>query len=109
MADFALWAKACGLADFPQAYASNRQRAVSTALEHDELARAIRALMTQRHTWAGTASELLDQLGGVSQIPNAKVLSDELTRIAPMLRSVGINVDRHRTDVRRGITITREA
>jgi hypothetical protein len=109
MADFALWATACGLADFPQAYASNCQRAVSTALEHDELARAIRALMTQRHTWAGTASELLDQLGGVSQIPNAKVLSDELTRIAPMLRSVGINVDRHRTDVRRGITITREA
>jgi hypothetical protein len=70
---------------------------------------AIRALMTQRHTWAGTASELLDQLGGVSQIPNAKVLSDELTRITPLLRSVGINVERHRTDLRRKITITHEA
>ena len=44
------------------------------------LARAVRALMAERREWEGTASELLDLLGGVSQIPNPKVLSDELSR-----------------------------
>ena len=99
---------ACGLDGFEQAYAANRQAAIEVALEHDVLARAVRALMAERREWEGTASELLDLLGGVSQIPNAKVLSDELNRLAPMLRTVGIDVRYHRTNVRRGITIARQ-
>jgi hypothetical protein len=87
MADFATWAVACGLDGFEQVYAANRQAAIDVAMEHDVLARAVRALMVESHEWEGTASELLDLLGGVSQIPNAKVLSDELNRLAPMLRS----------------------
>ena len=108
MADFATWAVACGLDGFEQIYAANRQAAIDVALEHDVLARAVRALMVQQREWEGTASELLDLLGGVSQIPNAKVLSDELNRLAPMLRTVRVDVRHHRTNARRGITIARQ-
>jgi hypothetical protein len=109
MADFALWATACGLADFPQAYAANRQAAIGTVLEHSELAQAIQALMAKRREWEGTASNLLDQLGGVSRITNAKVLSDEVLRLAPMLRIIGIDVRRTRSNIKRKITITRQS
>ena len=105
MADFATWAVACGLDGFEVAYASNRQAAIDSVLEHDALARAVRALMAKRRTWQGTATELLDQLGDVS--PNPKTLSDELRRLAPLLRSVGIDVRHHRTKVQRGIVISR--
>ena len=44
MADFATWAVACGLDGFEQAYAANRQAAIDVALDHDVLARAVRAL-----------------------------------------------------------------
>jgi hypothetical protein len=36
------------------------------------------------------------------------VLSDELNRLAPMLRTVGVNVRHHRTNTRRGITIANQ-
>ena len=108
MADFATWAVACGLDGFEQAYAANRQAAIDVALEHDVLARAVRALMVQQREWKGTASELLDLFGPAVRIPNAKVLSDELNRLAPMLRTVGIDVRHNRTNARRGITITRQ-
>ena len=108
MTDFATWAVACGLDGFEQVYAANRQVAIEVALEHDVLARAVRALMAERREWEGTASELLDLLGGVGQIPNPKVLSDELNRLAPMLRTVGVDVRYRRSNVRRGITIVRQ-
>jgi hypothetical protein len=108
MADFAHFSVACGVDGFKEAYRGNRQAAIEVALEHDVLARAVRALMAERREWEGTASELRDLLGGVSQIPSPKTLSDELNRLAPMLRTVGIDVRHHRTNVRRGITIARE-
>jgi hypothetical protein len=108
LADFATWTVACGLTGFEQAYAANRQAAIDVALEHDVLARAVRALMVQQHEWEGTASELLDLFGPAVRIPNAKALSDELNRLAPMLRTVGVDVRHHRTNARRGITITRQ-
>ena len=82
-------------------YAANRQAAIDVALEHDVLARAVRALIGQRHRWEGTASELLDCLGGVEQIRNAKELSDGLRRIAPLLRAVGIDVGYSRSGAKR--------
>ena len=104
MADFATWAVACGVGDFERVYAANRQAAIDVVLEHDVLARAVRAL----GEWTGTASELLDLVGPAVRIPNAKVLSDELNRLAPMLRTVGIDLRHHRTNARRGITIARQ-
>ena len=69
MADFATWAVACGLDGFEQAYRANIQASINIALEHDTLARAIRALMTKRNSWEGTASELFDALATESGSP----------------------------------------
>ena len=57
--------------------------------------------------WAGTASELLDVLGPTVKITNSKVFSDELARLAPMLRTVGIDIRHQRKADRRQITIVR--
>ena len=88
---------------FEVAYAGNRQAAIDPCWS-TTLARAV--CRDERRTWQGTATELLDQLGDVS--PNPKTLSDELRRLAPLLRSVGIDVRHHRTKVQRGIVISRE-
>jgi hypothetical protein len=106
MADFATWAVACGLDGFEAAYAANRANAIATLLEHDLLAQALRA--TVQTEWAGTASQLLDLLGPVTGITNSKVLSEALARLAPMLRTVGIDVVQgERTNARRVIRIKR--
>jgi hypothetical protein len=105
MADFALWAAACGLDTFEAAYAANRQAAIDALLEHDVLARAVRALVKQE--WVGTASKLLDEVGPAIRIANPRVLSDELNRLAPMLRTVGIDIIHQRTADERGIRIVR--
>jgi hypothetical protein len=106
MADFATLAVACGLDGFEGAYAANRQNAVATMLEHDALAQALRA--TVQDEWVGTATELLDLLGPATGIANAKGLSEALARLAPMLRSVGINIIHERTADRRLIRINRQ-
>ena len=106
MADFATWAVACGLDGFEAAYAANRQAAIDVILEHDPLAQAVRALV--KNEWAGTATELLDLLGPSIKITNAKALSDQLTRLAPMLRTVGLDIKHKRKADRRGIRIIRQ-
>jgi hypothetical protein len=58
--------------------------------------------------WVGTATELLDLLGPTIKITNPKVLSDELARLAPMLRTVGLDIKYQRTADRRGIRIVRQ-
>ena len=65
--------------------------------------------MTGRNKWEGTASELFDALGDGIRIANARTLSDELNRLAPMLRTVGIDLRHHRSNSRRGIMIVRHA
>ena len=106
MADFATWAVACGLDGFEAAYTANRQAAIDVILEHDSLAQAVRALV--KNEWAGTATELLDLLGSSIKITNPKVLSDELTQLAPMLRTVGLDIKHQRKADRRGIRIIRQ-
>ena len=108
MADFATWAVACGLDEFEKAYAANRQAAIDVILEHDVLARAVRALALAKSEWVGTATELLDLLGTAVKITNPKLLSDELTRLAPMLRTVGLHIKPQRTADRREIRIVRQ-
>jgi hypothetical protein len=46
--------------------------------------------------WEGTATELLDLLGPSIKIANPKVLSDELMRLSPMLRSIGVDISRQK-------------
>jgi hypothetical protein len=94
MADFATWGVACGLETFEPASAANRQASIDVILAHDVLAQAVQASVTQQ--WQETAQELRNALGPATRITNTKVLSDELRRLAPMLRSVGLNITHER-------------
>jgi hypothetical protein len=58
------------------------------------LAQALRA--TVQGGWVGTATELLDLLGPATGITNSKGLSEALAQLAPMLRTVGLDVTQER-------------
>jgi hypothetical protein len=105
MADFAHWATACGVEGFEAAYAANRQNAIEVMLSHDPIAKELRALPKK---WTGTMESLLDVVGPTTGIKSTKKLSDDLRRLAPMLRSTGIEVTHEqRKNVRRPIRIER--
>jgi hypothetical protein len=106
MADFALWASACETAIWPagtfwSAYCGNRDEAVEGVIDADPVAAAVRAVMTERTVWTGTASDLLGALGEVAgeRIAKSKTwpdspraLSGRLRRAATFLRKIGIEV-----------------
>jgi hypothetical protein len=110
MADFARLGAAAepGLGlrpgEFLRAYDITRSEAIEASLELNPLAAAVRDIATD-DGWTGTASELLKKLTDAmsEQISKTKdwpktptMLSNELTRIQPSLRKVGIQVERHR-------------
>jgi len=106
MADFALWATACETALWPAgtfwaAYCGNRDEAVEGVIEADPIAAAVRAVMTERTEWTGTASELLGALGEMAgeRVAKAKTwpdspraLAGRLRRAATFLRKIGIEI-----------------
>lgn len=106
MADFALWASACETAIWPAgtfwaAYCGNRDEAVEGVIDADPVAAAVRAVMTERTEWTGTASDLLGALGEAAgeRIAKSKTwpdspraLSGRLRRAATFLRKIGIEV-----------------
>src|SRR5947199_1424771 len=107
MADFALWAPACGTALWPagtfaRAYDANRITAVEGVVEADPVAVCIRKLMTERGSWAGTASDLLraaTALAGDDGWKNAAdwpknpgTLAGRLRRAQTFLRVLGIEI-----------------
>jgi hypothetical protein len=64
MTDFALRATACETSFWPSgtfwsAYAENLDEAVAALVDDDQVASAVRNLMTSRTDWTGTATELL--------------------------------------------------
>ncbi|HHY32378.1 MAG TPA: hypothetical protein GX515_05015 [Firmicutes bacterium] len=108
MADFAKWVVACEPAlpwpagAFIEAYTSNRAEAVDLALESDLVANAVRDLLTERESWSGTATELLNELErytteqqrkSKSWPKNAKSLSGRIRRAATFLRTIGIKIE----------------
>jgi hypothetical protein len=108
LVDFALWAVACGVDRFEEAYAFNRQNAVNVLLEYDPVAKAVRALMADRRQWRGTAAKLFEAVGVVSEIRTPRMLSDSLRLLAPMLETVGIYiVHGKRSNSERPLTIER--
>jgi len=126
MADFALWATACETALWPTgtfwlAYCGNRDEAVDGVIDADPIAAAVRAVMTTRTEWTGTASELLGALAEMAgeRVAKAKTwpdspraLAGRLRRAATFLRKIGIDIGferegRARTRMIR-ITTTRE-
>jgi hypothetical protein len=106
MADFAVWASACEPALWPvgtfcSAYRGNRDEAVHDVIDADPIAAAVRAMMSARPEWTGTASVLLAELAVIAgeRITKAKswpesprALGGRLRRAATVLRKVGIDV-----------------
>jgi hypothetical protein len=123
MADFALVAIACETAIWPAgtfmaAYDGNRADAVTTVIEADPVATAVRDLMATHLTWTGTASTLLSVLSGIAgeRAANAKTwpadgprLGGRLRRAATFLRKTGIDIDFGRGNRERAITIKKTA
>ena len=107
MADFALWATACGAAiweegTFLRAYAGNRDEAVDSVIEADPVGSATRSLMESRTEWTGTASVLLgalseevgERIAKTKTWPaTARALSGRLRRTATFLRKVGVDIE----------------
>lgn len=101
---------------FLEAYSANRGRVVSTIVEGDIVATRVRAFVVdQGGNWSGLMSDLLALLsetelpegGRSSEWPaNARWFSNGLTRAAPALRGIGIDVqtkhvkDGTRVDIR---------
>jgi hypothetical protein len=116
MADFALWGMAVAPAlgwtetDFLDAYARNNEHAQSVVLENDTVAMALVAFMNVRREWRGTASKLLSALPKPDRFdptwpntPNA--LGQRLSRLAPALKTRGIEIEQARTSRERSWSI----
>jgi len=122
MADFAVWMTAAEAhlgwprGAFLDAYEQNRSSAHALALEASPIAEAVQALAREQ-SFEGTATELLKTLtayADASATPqkswpaNGQVLSNKLRRIAPNLRSCGVEISFSREPNqkrRRSITI----
>lgn len=111
MADFATWIVAAEPAcpwtagQFLPVYTGNRQQAAEAVLEGEPVADVVKALVAKSPetlaTWTGTATALFEELKRVT--PDAsqrqkdwyrspRHVSDDLRRLAPALRHVGIDV-----------------
>lgn len=112
MADFATWA-AAGLPalgftadEFSSAYQRNRAELLETAVDASPVASALVRFMDTRDQWTGSSVDLLSLLSDGSASPawpkSAKGLVGTLRRLAPALRSVGIEVS-HRREISRNI------
>ncbi len=110
MADFALWATASEAALWPsgtfwKAYSGNRDEAVEGVIDADPIAASVRAIMSTRTEWTGTASDLLGALAEAAgeRVARSKTwpespraLSGRLRRGATFLRKVGIEISFNR-------------
>lgn len=120
LADFARWATAAesGLGwddgTFMRAYGENRKSVTDSAFEADVVAVAIADLVQDEPLWSGTPTALLAALnqGASEQMQRAHAwpktpagLGNRLERIAPLLRTKGILVERRHSGTR-SVTIT---
>jgi hypothetical protein len=111
MADFALWVSAAEEAlgwekgSFIRIYNDNRGDANRQALETSPVAAAVWKLMQREDQWCGTPTQLLGALAGVSGedkkrpewLPSApNGLSFAMKRLAPALRTIGIQAEDYR-------------
>lgn len=115
MADFAKWA-AAGLpalgfsaGEFVAAYSRNRAELLEVAIDASPVASALVRFMDGRDQWTGSAVTLLSLLSDGSTNPawprSAKGLIGALRRLAPALRSVGIDVAHRREESRNVIDV----
>jgi hypothetical protein len=122
MADFARFGVAVERAlgwppgTFVATYGANREAAHDLTLEASPVASPLEDFMRTTGDWTGTATELLDTLtrqvgehiGRKREWPKtATALGGELRRLAPTLRTVGVEVTFNRGARRRTITLMR--
>jgi hypothetical protein len=102
--------------EFLAAYEGVREEAHETALDASPIGQAILVLMAEGKVWEGTAETLLQKLATLvdEKVSRSKVfpadstrLSKALTRLAPDLRGVGINMECHKSNGRKLITLER--
>ena len=120
MADFAKWAAAgvpaLGFAAqaFVDAYSRNQADAVALGLEASAVASTVCSFAKLHAGWKGTARQLLSRLnqeaGDDRSLPGwphtPKGLQTVLRRLAPSLRSIGIQVGRERDAANQYITLS---
>ncbi|MCH7872025.1 MAG: hypothetical protein IID33_10035 [Planctomycetes bacterium] len=109
MADYATWVTACELkcpwepGEFVRAYANMRRAAIDVTLESNVLGGPIQKLIGDIGGWEGTAACLLETICADAYSDDKtrrrrdwpttpRGLSGKLRRIAPELRSVGVNI-----------------
>ncbi len=122
MADFAFFILACEKrltkrpGAFLEAYNNNRAQSVSIELEAAPVAKLLELFMAQQTFWYGITAELYpelkkladeDTLHSKSWPANTRVLGGVLKRLAPSLRTTGIDIHQKRTGKGAYITITR--
>jgi hypothetical protein len=120
MADFAEWVTsaepALGWAPgtFMAAYNRNRGEIATGAVDSDPVAVAVRKLMAERDEWEGSATDLLQVLAELvgetmtrsrAWPRSPRSLSADLVRVAPALRTGGIDVERKKTNIARLIRL----
>ncbi|MBW1976097.1 MAG: hypothetical protein JRI45_11125 [Deltaproteobacteria bacterium] len=106
MADFAEWILACESAlphaNFMTAYYGNRGEAIQNTLEMSLLGQGILRLLEKTGMWEGTATELLNDLHSYMSDEELhrkawpktpQTLSNQLKRIASLLRHQGIGIE----------------
>jgi hypothetical protein len=121
MADFALFVTAAEAAlgwpaeSFVAAYEANRRASNDISIDSSAVGPAIRTLIERRGAWSGTATALREALAGLSDESlvrsrywpkNAWALSNQLDRLAPNLRAVGVGIFRPTTRTSRGRMVT---
>jgi putative DNA primase/helicase len=121
MADFAEWIEAASPAlgwldgTFPEVYSDNQATAVRNVIEDSPLAHAIREIAEEKGEWEGSASELLPLVEGRVSDSTRKhrsfpstpaTLGAALARLAPPLRTVGVDARKGRVGRERQRTWT---
>jgi hypothetical protein len=121
MADFARWVESGAPAfgwepeSFLSIFTGNRSEADEIALDAFPIGGTVRAFMTGKETWEGSATELLallnERAGETAKDrtwpKKAHNLSGQLTHLAPNLRRLGVEVEKKRgTDGGRRINLT---
>jgi hypothetical protein len=117
MADFARWGEAVGRAlgwgegEFLRAYTANIEGVTESAAEASPVVAAVLDFMDGRDTWEGVPKELLAELSqrvGEKEAKspgwptNAKKLSNQLYRLGPVLRGLGVHIARPPTRTKKG-------
>ncbi|RMG09915.1 MAG: hypothetical protein D6731_18750 [Planctomycetota bacterium] len=122
MADAARWVTAAepalglGEGDFLAALETNRTEAVCQGLEADPLAAVVLDFVRDHGQWRGTPTQLYELLGRRASDGGRKPLgwpgsaarlSDRLRRLAPSLRTLGVDVRRSRDGGKRSLILDR--